>query len=306
MYDKQGVVGSTILHDKLQYYGNSTNHYHLTLNAGENTLNLQCARLLLRTLNNRKNSTNGGKLYNSKAWLDAYIKFMTTPGTHNDAYAESYHREFFLKYKNGENLENGSGYQSEDIGGFATLPPVLYSVILDYIRNTKVGVNDNVEIPSTVVDEAVQEGVKHVGLTHSGDSMAKYVVIYSRVLLSVVLGKDLKAAIEEIAGPALKVDFKKLAEETEDDVEVIGGKYKPSCDLNGSLPGVFYLAYRYSGDLEKAVLANANLGGDNCHRGAALGALLGAAQPVKGDSKWVSGLYNAKEIGEEVGEFVAL
>jgi len=116
----------------------------------------------------------------------------------------------------------------------------------------------------------------------------------------------LKVAIEEVAGPALKVDFKKLAEETEDDVEVIGGKYKPSCELSGSLPGVFYLAYRYSGDLEKAVLANANLGGDNCHRGAALGALLGAAQPVKGDSKWVSGLYNAKEIGEEVGEFVAL
>jgi len=30
--------------------------------------------------------------------------------------------------------------------------------------------------------------------------MAKYVEIYSRVLLRVVLGKDLKAAIEEVAG----------------------------------------------------------------------------------------------------------
>jgi len=54
----------------------------------------------------------------------------------------------------------------------------------------------------------------------------------------------LKVAIEEVAGPALKVDFKKLAEEAEDDVEVIRGKYKPSCDLSGSLLGVVYLAYK--------------------------------------------------------------
>jgi len=58
----------------------------------------------------------------------------------------------------------------------------------------------------------------------------------------------LKVAIEEVAGPALKVDFKKLAEEAEDDVEVIRGKYKPSCDLSGSLPGGFDLPYRHSGD----------------------------------------------------------
>ena len=33
---------------------------------------------------------------------------------------------------------------------------------------------------------------------------------------------------------------------------------------------------RYQNDFEAGVLANANVGGENCHRGAAIGALLGA------------------------------
>jgi len=38
--------------------------------------------------------------------------------------------------------------------------------------------------------------------------------------------------------------------------------------------------------MEKAVLANANLRGDNCHRGAAWGTLLDTGKLVKGESKW--------------------
>lgn len=34
---------------------------------------------------------------------------------------------------------------------------------------------------------------------------------------------------------------------------------------------------QYSDSFEKAVLANTNAGGENCHRGAALGALMGAS-----------------------------
>ena len=37
------------------------------------------------------------------------------------------------------------------------------------------------------------------------------------------------------------------------------------------------LAYKYADDLGEAITVNANLGGDNCHRGSLLGALLGAA-----------------------------
>jgi len=42
--------------------------------------------------------------------------------------------------------------------------------------------------------------------------------------------------------------------------------------------GVLLLAYKYfSHGIDEALIVNANLGGDNCHRGALLGAILGAA-----------------------------
>ncbi len=30
--------------------------------------------------------------YDAKRFLDDYVAFLTTPGTHNDTYAESFHR----------------------------------------------------------------------------------------------------------------------------------------------------------------------------------------------------------------------
>ena len=38
------------------------------------------------------------------------------------------------------------------------------------------------------------------------------------------------------------------------------------------------LAYKYIRDPAAGLIANANLGGDNCHRGSMLGAILGAAR----------------------------
>jgi hypothetical protein len=34
-------------------------------------------------------------------FLDDYVKFMTTPGSHNDTYAESFHRDFFKNWAAG-------------------------------------------------------------------------------------------------------------------------------------------------------------------------------------------------------------
>lgn len=77
-------------------------HYHQGMKAGENTLNLIVTRVLLRSIANA-----GG--YSPDAFLEVsvilfyfealthfykdYVEFMTTPGTHNDTYAESYHRD---------------------------------------------------------------------------------------------------------------------------------------------------------------------------------------------------------------------
>ncbi len=51
----------------------------------------------------------------------------------------------------------------------------------------------------------------------------------------------------------------------------------PACYIDQSFPAVLYLAARYGSDFEEALVANTNVGGDNCHRGAILGAILGTA-----------------------------
>lgn len=49
--------------------------------AGENTLNAVCARVVMRGI-----AANGG-IYSPERFLEDYVAFMTTPGSHNDTYA---------------------------------------------------------------------------------------------------------------------------------------------------------------------------------------------------------------------------
>lgn len=74
-----------INHGKHQFWGKPGVHYHQGMKAGENTLNAICARVVLRGI-----AAGGG--YSPERFLEDYVKFMTTPGSHNDTYAESFHR----------------------------------------------------------------------------------------------------------------------------------------------------------------------------------------------------------------------
>ena len=61
------------------------------------------------------------------------------------------------------------------------------------------------------------------------------------------------------------------------DEMVVGGKFSSACYITDSWPSVLYLALKYIDDPKKALLVNANLGGDNVHRGVVLGTILGLA-----------------------------
>ena len=68
---------------------------------------------------------------------------------------------------------------------------------------------------------------------------------------------------------------------------------------------MLYLAYKHAGSFEEAVLANTNAGGENCHRGAALGALMGAAHGRSGiPDALVEGLHDSKAIGGEIEAYI--
>jgi ADP-ribosyl-[dinitrogen reductase] hydrolase len=90
------------------------------------------------------------------------------------------------------------------------------------------------------------------------------------------------------------------------DLDAIGRLLSPACYIDQSLPAVLYLAARYADDFEAALIANANAGGDNCHRGAVLGAILGAALGFPAiPERWIHGLQARAELEEEIETFVA-
>merc|ERR1712232_1115125 len=66
------------------------------------------------------------------------------------------------------------------------------------------------------------------------------------------------------------------------------------------------MLYKYGGDAEAALLANANTGGENVHRGILLGALLGAAHgQAKMPIRLMKGLVDYNAIAWEIQMFVS-
>jgi len=71
---------------------------------------------------------------------------------------------------------------------------------------------------------------------------------------------------------------RKTAEWSRERDEVVAGRrLSPACYLADAFPASLYLAWTYADNFEGGVISNTNLGGDNCHRGAVAGALMGAS-----------------------------
>jgi ADP-ribosylglycohydrolase len=96
--DKGDIVGDVILHGKKKYWQRGgNNHYHLGLQAGENTLEAQLVRVLSKSISSLGT-------FSANDFRERYIKFMTTPGNHNDTYASTCHRMFFANWVKGMRL----------------------------------------------------------------------------------------------------------------------------------------------------------------------------------------------------------
>jgi ADP-ribosylglycohydrolase len=64
-------------------------------------------------------------------------------------------------------------------------------------------------------------------------------------------------------------------------------------------------AHRYADDFAAGVLANANVGGENCHRGAVVGALLGAAAGERAiPASLRDGLAASADVRSEIDAFM--
>lgn len=68
---------------------------------------------------------------------------------------------------------------------------------------------------------------------------------------------------------------------------------------------MLHFGYKYGGDFESCLLANANTGGENVARGQTLGALLGCAYGAKRiPSHLKEGLVDSANISKDIDAFV--
>jgi hypothetical protein len=79
------------------------------------------------------------------------------------------------------------------------------------------------------------------------------------------------------------------------DAEVVGGLFSTACYIRDAWPSVLYLANKYHHNLRQALQVNAQLGGDNVHRGAVLALLITLVNPQPLDD-WYAQLTLADEL----------
>ena len=264
-YQAPNAAGE-ILHDQARYWGQKGIHYHQFLKAGENTLNVKICRLLIESINQSGS-------YDADDFLRRYIAYMTTPGNHRDTYIEECHRNFFANYARSMPPRQ-CGVAEKHIGGLIGIVP-----IVAYYFNQP--------------DKAREAAMEHLALTHPGYKMETAGSLVIDILLKILNGTPLKAAIsEEIEAqknPLLGHPFKKWLNDPDD--WVIGPRLSTACYVEDSVPAVVYLALKYHDDPEQALIVNTNLGGDNAARGSILGALLGASCGIERfPRRWVDGL----------------
>lgn len=284
------IVGEVILKGKKHHWGQPNRHYHQGMLAGDNTLNLLCARVLLRSLNTKGN-------IDSTDYLHEYIRFMTEPNRHNDTYAESYHRDFFANYAKGiapEKCAGTEGHDTASMGGLVSLPLVIIAALRD----------GNLATTNSAA-------LSQQRLTHRSSLLERNTLELSALLFHIFndeiphTEKLACAAASKLGFPAAEV-IQNVRRKQSSDLDIIGGLLSPACYIDQSFPSVLYLAARYHDDFESALIANTNVGGDNCHRGAVLGAILGAVLGVEAiPNRWVNGLTANVELNVEIEQFIA-
>ena len=248
-----------ILRDQVVFWGQRDIHYHQFLEAGENTVNFRLATELYNQVRLRNE-------YDAERWALHYVECMLTPGWHRDTYLEEYHRGFFGRYAQDKKVTK-CGIADEHIGGLAQIPALLAALPEDADWRS-----------------ATRE---HLALTHRHSNVQRAADCLARLLKSITAGTPLREAIAREAGDWFST---RKAERwaTRPDDEIIGSILSPACYIDQAFPAALYLAWKYHDQFDAGVIANAMVGGDNCHRGAVVGSILGAANGI--DALWITGL----------------
>lgn len=306
-------------------HGNSTPalkdryHYHHGLEAGENTVAAQLARVLIRSVIDR------GR-YEEEAFLEAFVDFMTTPGSRADPYTEIYLRRWFENFSTGLPPQACAEHQRR-IWSIGSHGGMIRPMVLSLLAATPYqGLGFAIEHQSLTHRSANVSAALGVtvpllqDLIAGGDAVETSANHSAGLRVPTITGEAMFAMYREHRGPGNiphrrmwelhtelsdePFDLKHLAAEHAEK-DIVLKKFGTACYPEHGLPLLLFLAAKHEFDPERSLLANANAGGDNVHRGAVLGMLAGAATeafPVH----LREGLAESREIGEEIDAFAEI
>lgn len=291
-------------------------HYHHGLEAGENTLGAHLVRVLLRSVIAR------GR-YDPDSFLDGFVTHLTTAGLNRDPYTEIYIRRWFENFSSGLPPRSCAAFQ-RDVWSIGSHGGVIRPLVVSMIAESAY--------------QGLGFAVEHQNLTHRSENNVAALGILVPLIKDLTGGLDPDSAVAahgrrartpQVSGEDLFASYRKhngpgnipadqmwklhtglkpdpfdaaalMTSHTEFDVA--RKLFASACYPEHGLPMLLYLAQKHRFDFESALLANANAGGDNVHRGMLLGLILGAASDTLPDHL-ISGLASHKEIKNEIEGF---
>lgn len=299
------IVGRVILHGKRQYWARGGHyHYHYGMAPGDSTLEARLVQVVMRSI------ARGSGTFDPSRLRDDYVEFMTTPGTHNDSYASTCHRMFFKNRDDGFSPEQWPDNDGHNVDSMDGLVMPLPAILAAFARGGSEDCDGDVcpadgrrwRSGADAMVEAAEEGSRCAAVTRRSAALGQYISALARLLQEVLSGASVRDAVDLVAK-----EYYGEAADIGSEVRRRGGQDPMvACYIGGAFPALLHFLWKYEPEgIEAALLASANAGGENVHRGAVLGSVLGAAVGVNAlPHGLLAGLVHAGEIASDVESFL--
>jgi ADP-ribosyl-[dinitrogen reductase] hydrolase len=323
------IIGYVINHGKQDLWSPDQEiHYHATLAAGENTLEVQLARVLMRSI------TATAGVFDAAHFLSSYVTFMMTPGSHNDTYASTCHRMFFankiFQGRADKDCPDNDGHNVDTIDGLVlpTITALAVAARGSASDNGSTGAGSSMD---DLMQRAAQAAMATASVTRRSNILENAAAAWSRTVVAALLAPSETNTNTDNNNNNM-MDNMNMEAVLQDTARAIGMRRAPAktgadqmtaCYLDSAMPALLDSVAKYipdghdssSSNMKKAnkavsvwtaLLNNANAGGENVHRGSCLGAVLGARAGMEGLApELVSGLHDREALAQEIDDFVA-
>ena len=291
-------------------------HYHHGLKAGENTLAAHLVRVLMRSVIRQG-------CYDPGAFIDDFVAHLTTPGQNRDPYTEIFIRRWFENYSRGlpphACAEAQRNVWSIGSHGGIIRPLVVSAIAASAYQGLGLAIeHQNLTHRSENVAAALGVLVPLFNALLSGAAPRHALEAYARtVRVPRITGEKLFATYRNHNGPGnipgpqtwqihtdlvdTPFEVDSLARKNSNQ-SVVKDMLSTACYPEHGLPLLLYLAEVNNLDLKDSLLANANAGGDNVHRGMVLGLIVGAAHDEIPDDLQ-QGLSDYEALQSEIDAF---